>query len=129
MKLKVFQVLILILSGSCLISCSNDKKERTLAIGTGSDVKVSLQIRDLKGIKLIEFKSDKEIQQVGGNVLKNYKQIDYGFNGGGEGTFKLFVYTNSDTLQSEHYVEGGYHVKLICDSSRVETIDHIGDVY
>jgi hypothetical protein len=109
-----------------LLSCSGDDKHSTLSLGKGKDITVSLTILDSKGIKKIEFISNGDIHSVPGNKLAKYKTIDYGFNGKGEGTFNVFVYTFFDTLTSEHYVEEGYHVKLECDASHIKTLEHSG---
>jgi hypothetical protein len=122
-KLLVIQILILCFY---LLSCNSADNHSTLSLGKGKDVKVSLNILDSKGIKKIEFKSNGDNHSVTENELAKYNTIDYSFNGKGEGTFKVFVYTNFDTLKSEHYVEGGYQVKLECDSSHVKTLEHSG---
>jgi hypothetical protein len=122
-KLLVIQILILCFY---LLSCNNADNHSTLSLGKGKDVKVSLNILDSKGIKKIEFKSNGDNHSVTENELTKYNTIDYGFNGKGERTFKVFVYTNFDTLKSEHYVEEGYTVKLECDSSHVKTLEHSG---
>ena len=127
--MKALQVIQILILCCYLSSCNSGYNQSTLRLGKGKDVTVSLNILDSKGIKKIEFTSNGDNHSVTGNELANYKTIDYGFNGTGEGTFKVIVYTNFDTLKTEHYVEGGYHVKLECDSSQIKTIDHSGIGY
>ncbi len=109
-----------------LLSCNSDDNHSTLSIGKGKEVTVSLYILDSKGIKKIEFTSNGHKHSVTEHALAKYKTIDYGFNVKGERTFTLLVYTNFDTLKSEHYVEGGYHVKLACDASHIKTLENTG---
>jgi hypothetical protein len=127
--MRTFQVIQILILCCYLSSCNIDDNQSTLSLGKGKDVTVSLNILDSKGIKKIEFTSNGDNHSVTENELAKYKTIDYRFNGKGEGTFKVFVFTNFDTLKSEHYVEGGYHVKLECDSSQIKTIDHSGIGY
>ncbi|MBP5995152.1 MAG: hypothetical protein KA736_05570 [Crocinitomicaceae bacterium] len=123
--MRTKQLLQILLCGY-LLSCNSDDNQSTLSIGIGKDVTVSLNILDPKGITKIEFISNGDNHSVTANELAKYRTIDYGLNGKGEGTFKVFVHTNIDTFQSEYYVEGGYHVKLECDSSHIKTIDPTG---
>ena len=109
-----------------LLSCNSDDNHSTLSLGKGKEATVSLNILDPKGIKKIEFTSNGDKHSVIEHALAKYKTIDYGFNVKGEGTFKLLVYTNFDTLKSEHYVEGGYHVTLACDASHIKTLEPTG---
>jgi hypothetical protein len=127
--MRTFQVIQILILCCYLSSCNIDDNQSTLSLGKGKDVTVSLNILDSKGIKKIEFTSNGDNHSVTENELAKYKTIDYRFNGKGEGTFKVFVFTNFDTLKSEHYVEGGYHVKLECDSSKIKAIDHSGIGY
>lgn len=127
--MKMLQVIQILILCCYLSSCNSGDNQSTLSLGKGKDVTVSLKILDTKGIKKIEFTSNGDHHSVTENELAKYKTIDYGFNGTGEGSFKVFVYANFDTLKSEHYVEGGYHVKLECDSSQIKTIDHSGIGY
>lgn len=109
-----------------LLSCNGGVNQSTLHIGKGKDGTVSLNILDSKGITKIEFTSHGDYQTVAAIELARYKTIDYGFNGKGEGTLQVIVYTNFDTIQSVHYVEGGYHVTLACDSAHIKTLEHTG---
>lgn len=124
--MRTFLVIQILISSCYLLSCNSGVNRSTLTLGKGKDVTVSLTILDSKGIKKIEFTSNGDHRSVTENALAKYNAIDYGFNGKGEGTFTVFVYTNFDTLKSEHYVEGGYHVKLECDSSHIKTLKHSG---
>jgi hypothetical protein len=124
--MRALLVLQIFISCCYLLSCNSDDNHSTLSLGKGKDVTVSLTVLDSKGIKKIEFTSNGDNHLVTENQLAKYKSIDYGFNGKSEGTFNVFVYTNFDTLKSEHYVEGGYHVKLECDSSHIKTLEHSG---
>ena len=110
----------------CAVSCQDGDNQSTLHIGKGKDGTVSLNILDAKGITKIEFTSKGDYQSVTALELARYKTIDYGFNGKGEGTLQVIVYTNFDTIQSVHYVEGGYHVTLACDSAHIKTLEHTG---
>lgn len=127
--MRALQVIQILIMCGYILSCNSGDNQSTLRLGKGKDVSVSLNIHDSKGITKIEFISNGDNHSVTANELAKYKSIDYGFNGKGEGSFKVFVYTDFDTLKSEHYVEGGYHVKLECDSSQIKTIDHSGIGY
>ena len=124
-----FRIILLLISGTCLCSCNSGMNQSTLRIGKGNDVTVTLNILNPKGIQKIEFLSNGNIQKVSANELLKYNAIEYGFYGQGEGSFKVFVYTNLDTLKSENYVEEGYHVQLECDSSHIKTTDFTGIGY
>jgi hypothetical protein len=124
--MRAFQLIQLLIMCGYLLSCNGSDNKSTLSLGKGKDVTVSLNILDSKGIKKIEFKTNGYNHTVTANELLKYRTIDYGFNEKGEGTFNVFVYTNFDTIQSEHYVEEGYHVKLECDSSHIKTLEHSG---
>ena len=119
-------LLVILLLCCYLLSCNSDDNHSTLSLGKGKEVTVSLNILDSKGIKKIEFTSNGDKHSVTEHALAKYKTIEYGFNGKGEGTFKLLVYTKFDTLKSEHYVEGGYHVTLACDASHIKTLENTG---
>lgn len=127
--MRSLQAIQLLIMCGFLFSCNSDDKQTTLSLGKGNDVTATLNILDSKGITKIEFTTKGDNHSVSANELVKYNRIDYGFNGKGEGTFTVIIYTKSDTLKSEHYVEGGYHVKLECDSSRIKTIDHDGIGY
>ena len=124
--MRAFQLIQILIMCGYLVSCNGSENQSTLRLGKGKDVTVSLNILDSKGIKKIELTSNSYNHSVTENELAKYNTIDYGFNGKGEGTFNVFVYTNFDTIQSEHYVEEGYHVKLECDSSHIKTLEHSG---
>lgn len=109
-----------------LLSCNGGVNQSTLHIGKGKDGTVSLNILDAKGITKIEFTSHGDYQSVTALELAPYKNIDYGFNGKGEGTLQVIVYSAFDTIRSSHYVEGGYHVNLACDATHIKTLEHTG---
>ena len=109
-----------------LLSCNGGVNQSTLPIGKGKDGTVSLNILDAKGITKIEFTSHGDYETVTAIELARYKTIDYGFNGKGEGTLQVIVYTAYDTIRSVHYVEGGYHVNLACDAAHIKTLEHTG---
>jgi len=108
----------------CVASCQDGDNQSTLHIGKGKDGTVSLNILDAKGITKIEFTSKGDYQSVTALELAPYKSIDYGFNGKGEGTLQVIVYSAFDTIRSSHYVEGGYHVNLACDATRIKILEH-----
>ena len=110
----------------CVAACQDGDNQSTLRIGKGKDGTVSLNILDAKGITKIEFTSHGDYQSVTAIELARYKTIDYGFNGKGEGTLQVIVYTAYDTIRSVHYLEGGYHVNLACDSAHIKTLEHTG---
>jgi hypothetical protein len=110
----------------CVASCQDGDNQSTLHIGKGKDGTVSLNILDAKGITKIEFTSKGDYQSVIALELAPYKNIDYGFNGKGEGTLQVIVYSAFDTIRSAHYVEGGYHVNLACDATHIKTLEHTG---
>lgn len=116
--------LFLILTISILTGCSSDN--RTLELGNGDDVIVNLEVLDNTGIMKIEFQSNGSLEGVSSEELEKYKSVSFGFDGKGEGTFKVCVYSASDTICSEHYVEGGYRPELTCTREKVEVKEHIG---
>lgn len=128
-QMKALQIIQPLLLCGVLFSCNRGNNPSSLSLGKGKDVTVSLTVIDSKGINKIEFRSNGDHYSVKAKELAKYKTIHYGFNGPGEGTFKLVVYTNLDTLKSEHYVERGFHVRLECDSSQIHPIDHGGIAY
>ncbi len=111
-----------------LISCKNNSNN-ILYIGKGEDVKVTLEVWNNKDIEKIDFISNGDIDVVLKEKLSQYNEISYSFNCKGEGTFSVCVYSNSDTICSEHYVESGYHVKLNCTANQINTEDHTGLSY
>lgn len=108
----------------CVASCQDGDNQSTLHIGKGKDGTVSLNILDSKGITKIEFTSQGDYQSVTALELAPYKKIDYGYNGKGEGTLHVIVYSTFDTIRSAQYVEGGYHINLACDATHIETLVH-----
>ena len=108
----------------CVASCQDGDNQSTLHIGKGKDGTVSLNILNAKGITKIEFTSKGDYQSVTALELEPYKNIDYGFNGKGEGTLQVIVYSALDTIRSTHYVEGGYHINLACDATHIKILEH-----
>ena len=126
-KMNLLKHFLLNLTMFILASCSSDKQ--TLEIGNGNDVIVSLEILNYKGINKIELQGNGSVKMIESTDLLNYKTVYFGFEGKGEGTFKVCVYSTIDTICSEHYVEGGYRPELTCTKDKIEVKDHIGIGY
>ncbi|MCX2743779.1 hypothetical protein OO013_07880 [Mangrovivirga sp. M17] len=107
-----------------LVSCSKDNP--TLELGDSFDVIVSLEVLNPEGINKIEFQTIENSETITSADLQNYKSISFGFNCKGEGLFKVCIYTNNDTICSEHYVEGGYRPELTCTKDKIAVKEHIG---
>jgi hypothetical protein len=105
---------------------NNDYKSSTLELGNGDDVIVNLEVLDNTGITKIEFQANGNVEAINSDDLENYKIVSFGFEGKGEGTFKVCVYSSSDAICSEHYVEGGYRPELTCTKEKIEVKEHIG---
>lgn len=116
----IISILVLIV---VLTSCDNNNS--TLELGNGNDVLVLMEVSDKQGINKIEFQANAVTEIATEDNLKNYKNILFGFEGKGEGTFKVCVYSISDTICSEYYVEGGYRPKLICTANSIDVEDGI----
>jgi len=109
-QMKNFKPVFLTLVTLILASCSNN--DAKLELGNGDDVIVNLEVLDSEGITKIEFQANGSVDTVSSEELEKYKTVSFGFDGQGEGTFKVCVFTVSDTICSEHYVEGGYRPEL-----------------
>jgi hypothetical protein len=125
--MKTIYLFVLIIVTSTFGSCTN--QDLTLELGNGDDVIVSLEVLDKTGINKIEFQADGNSEVASEKDLRNYKNISFGFDGKGEGTFKVCVYSNSDTICSEHYVEGGYRPVLKCNAKTIDVENHTGIGY
>ena len=112
---------------SIFTGCSNN--QQTLKLGNGDDVIVDLKILNKQGINKIEFQANGIIETVESADLKIYESVSFGFDGKGEGTFKVCVYSVNDTICSEHYVEGGFRPELTCKNEKIEVKDPIGFGY
>jgi len=123
------RILLMTISFVSFFSCGNDITDANLELGNGKDVIVLLEVLDNEGIEKIEFQSNGGIEIASAEDIKEYKSISYRFNGKGEGTFKICVFSESDTICSEHYVEGGYRPKLKCTAKQIDVDDHIGIGY
>ena len=122
--MKIINLLIFIIVTSLFVRCTNE--DSTLKLGSGDDVLVSLEVLDKEGINKIEFQANGTAEIASENDLKTYKNISFGFDGKGEGTFKVCVYSMNDTICSEHYVEGGYRPRLKCNAKSIDVESHIG---
>ena len=98
--------------------CSTNNRTE-LEIGNGNDVIVELEVRDKQDIEKIEFQAKGSLEMVTSKDLDHYNVIKYGFNGRGEGTYSVCVYTKSDTICRVDNVEGGYRPKLKCDAKQI----------
>ena len=119
---KVTFILVFML---VLFGCKT-KNQTELEIGNGKDVIVTLEVTDKKHIEKIEFHSNGNMEMVTSKDLDHYNIIKYGFNGRGEGTYRVCVYTISDTICRLDYVEGGYRPKLKCDAKQIEFDNNSG---
>lgn len=114
----MFKTFFSILITLTISSCVSDSK--VLRLGKGNDVIVELDIVEKKGISKIEFRTGGGIvEEVNSEQLKTYGIIYFGFNGTGEGTFEVCIYSSNDTICSEQYVEGGYRPRLSCTKDQI----------
>jgi hypothetical protein len=119
---KVTNILVLMM---VLFGCNTNNKTE-LEIGNGNDVIVALELTDKKDIEKIEFQANGKMELVTDKDLNHYNVIKYGFNGRGEGTYRVCVYTKNDTICRVDYVEGGYRPKLKCNAKRIEFQNNSG---
>ena len=122
--MKIINLLIFIIVTSVFVRCTNE--DSILKLGSGDDVLVSIEVLNKEGINKIAFQANGSTEIASENDLKKYKNISFGFDGKGEGTFKVCVYSLNDTICSEHYVEGGYRPKLKCNAKSIDVESHIG---
>lgn len=108
-----------------LFGC-NLNNQTELEIGNGKDVIVALEVTDKNDIEKIEFQANGNMEMVTSKDLDQYNIIKYGFNGRGEGTYRVCVYAKSDTICRLDYVEGGYRPKLKCDAKQIEFDNNLG---
>jgi len=122
---SLFFFIVFILS--ITVSCKNslDKIEPTLKLGKGDYVTVNLEVLDSKGINSLFFYGNGTYGVVTSNQLKKYKFITFSFNGDGEGTYSLSVYSNNDTIESVYYVEGGYSPSLTCNANEIKVLEYL----
>ena len=119
---KVTYILVFML---VLFGC-NTKNQSVLEIGNGKDVIVEIEITDKKDIEKIELQANGNLEKLTNKDLDLYNVIKYGFNGRGEGTYRVCVYTKNDTICRTDYVEGGYRPKLKCDAKQIEVHNNSG---
>ena len=121
--MNIYKSIYILILGLIIGGCNT---KNHLEIGSGKDVVVTLEVTNKKDIEKIEFQANANTETVTSRDLDNYNVIKYGFNGSGEGTYRVCVFTKSDTICTADYVEGGYRPKLKCDSKRIEFEDHSG---
>jgi hypothetical protein len=126
--MRKIRILLLIIPIGIFLSC-NSHSNTILEIGNGNDVIVSFEILDNNGIDKVVFRANGKSEVVSSENLSNYSVVKFGFDGKGEGTFNICVYNKTDTICSEHYVEGGYRPKLKYIDNRIDVDDHTGIGY
>ncbi len=110
-----------------LFSCSGQPiKNSDQGYGARKKAIVSMEIPNKDGIKKIQFISNNGNVTVPSSELLTKRILQYGFNVQGEGTITVVVFTATDTVSSQHYVERGYHVKLKYATRKISVIDPIG---
>ena len=129
MKFKTIALLVMLMV--IFWSCSSDSSEDVINIGNGSDVIVTVNINHKMDIEKIEFLTHQILNKavIRSAELRMHNTIKYGLECGGEGTFKVCIYTKSDTICSEYYIEKGYSPVLSYSSSGIEEIESIGRTY
>jgi len=105
-----------------LTNCNNDEKIEGLK--PNEILVVTLEILDDIDIDEITLTSNGATDKIKGDQIENKKKIKLKTPQSGEGTFKICVYTKTDTLCSQDsYIEGGYRPKLRLEDNKFETLE------
>lgn len=99
------------------MSCTH----KTFTINKGSDVKVTLEIKENKDVQKIEFTTRNHVITLDKKDLTPYDTFIYSFNVAGEDGLKTCVYTTKDVICTEVYVEKNYKVKLVFDDNELKS--------
>ncbi len=105
-----------------LTSCNNDEKIK--GFKSNEILVVTLDISDNFDIEKITLTSTGGTDEISGNQIENRQKVKLKTPQRGEGTFKICVYTLTDTLCSQDsYIEGGYRPKLRLKNKKFETLE------
>lgn len=123
MRKEIFRLLFLFIS-SVLTSCNSEDKID--GYKSNEILVVTIDIVDDFDIEKIILTSTGGIDEILGNNIENRKKIKLKTPQFGEGSFKICIYTISDTLCSQGlYIEGGYRPRLRLKNKKFETLEWI----
>ncbi len=109
--MKYYILLIsVVFSVSCIIN--KEKENKTLIVGNGDDVAVTLIVDNKENIERIEFSSNENLVSINKKDVVENDIFIYNFENKGEGTFKVCIYKQDDTICTLSYVEQGYAPKI-----------------
>ena len=109
------------LTFNVLTNCNNDEKIEGLK--ANEILVVTLEILDDIKINKITLTSTGGKDKINGDQIENRKKIKLKTPQNGEGTFKICIYTNTDTLCSQDsYIEGGYRPEVRIKNNKFETL-------
>jgi hypothetical protein len=118
MKLLTAGVIVLILLTSC------DSEDKINGYKSNEILVVTIDIVDNFDIEKIILTSTGGKDEILGKKIKNRQKIKLKTPQFGEGTFKICIYTTTDTLCSQDkYIEGGYRPKLRLKNNKFETLE------
>lgn len=84
---------------------------------------VTLDIFDNFDVEKVTLTSTNGTDEILGSKIENRNKIKLKTPQLGEGTFKICIYTTTDTLCSQDsYIEGGYRPKLRLKNNKFETL-------
>jgi|SRR5690606_4233404 len=122
---------LILISIVFISSCTNkiNKESKTLTVGNGNDVKVTLKVENNEKVEKIEFSSNGNLISIHKKEINTNNRFIYKFENKGEGTFKTCIYKLNDTICTESYVEQGYEPKLKFENDSLIFTDFIGLKY
>jgi hypothetical protein len=119
---KIRNYILTVFTLTVLTNCNNDEKIEGLK--SNEILVVTLEILDDIEINEITLTSNGATDKIKGDQIENKKKIKLKTPQSGEGTFKICVYTKTDTLCSQDsYIEGGYRPKLRLKNNKFETLE------
>jgi hypothetical protein len=119
-KMKFLTVAIIVLI--TLTSCNSEDKID--GYKSNEILVVTIDIVDNFDIEKITLTSTGGTDEILGNKIENRQKIKLKTPQLGEGTFKICIYTKTDSLCSQDsYIEGGYRPKLRLKNNKFETLE------